>query len=190
MALVGIAVVAAMIVAIGFAVADRDDPSAESTTDPAQSAMGDMPTDAPQLPAVAGLYNDEQILFVHTESSDRDIADTLSTMMGSPVLVVPSLSTSPTRQSLGCSCSPTASPPKVLEARSGSSGMSSTPSPGDEAYRPLRAVQLVTWEDDATPRELGSVDEIRDAIAARQVTVGVPGIVVNIPIIAWPGGTR
>jgi hypothetical protein len=51
--------------------------------------------------------------------------------------------------------------------------------PGDEAYRPLRAVQLVTWADDATPRELGSVDEIRDATTAGQVTVGVPGIVVT-----------
>jgi hypothetical protein len=189
-ALVGIAVVAAMVVAVGFAVADRDDPSAESTSDPPQSAMGDMPTDAPQLPAVAGLYNDEQILFVHTESSDRDIADTLSTMMGSPVLVVPSLADVPDEALARVFVFTNGVTPEGPRGPLGFQRDVFDAVPGEEAYRPLRAVQLATWENDADPRELGSVDEIRDAITAGQVTVDEPGIVVNMPIIAWPGGTR
>lgn len=62
--------------------------------------------------------------------------------------------------------------------------------PGDDAYRPLRAVQLATWSDGFEPTELGSVESILGAVADGQVTIQEPGIVVNMPIIAWPGGTR
>ncbi len=62
--------------------------------------------------------------------------------------------------------------------------------PGDDAYRPLRAVQLVTWSDGAEPTELGSVDAILEAVADGQATIDESSVVVNMPIIAWPDGTR
>lgn len=37
--------------------------------------------------------------------------------------------------------------------------------PSDKDYTPLRAVKLVSWKDDATARELKSVDEIKAAVA-------------------------
>ena len=52
--------------------------------------MGDM-MDAPVVPPVVGYADGEQILFLHTETSDPEIARILTDMMGSPVLVVPAV---------------------------------------------------------------------------------------------------
>ena len=62
--------------------------------------------------------------------------------------------------------------------------------PGDGAYRPPRAVNLVAWRDGAQPRELRSVDEVRQAEAQGLVSVTRPGVVVNMPVLTWPGGRR
>lgn len=62
--------------------------------------------------------------------------------------------------------------------------------PGDKRYTPLRALVLVTWTSRGSPRTLGSVEEIGAALEQRQVTVKRPGVVVNMPIITWPGGQR
>lgn len=85
-------------IGIGVVVDDRVDdgdtpaPSQiDDGSDDAGMSTGDISDDAPRLPPVAGLYEGEEILFVHTETSDTDIAATLTTMMGSPVFVVPSL---------------------------------------------------------------------------------------------------
>ncbi len=51
--------------------------------------------DAPVVPPVAGFSEGEKILFLHTETSDPEIAKVLTDMMGSPVLVVPSLAKAP-----------------------------------------------------------------------------------------------
>ncbi len=94
-------------------------------------------------------------------------------------------------RSPGCSFSPTASSPTGRWAvRSDFERDVFDAVPGDDAYRPLRAVQLVTWSDGVEPTELGSVDAILDAVADGQITIEEPGIVVNMPIIEWPGGTR
>lgn len=56
------------------------------------SGGGMMVTDAPALPPVRGYSDGVEILFVHSETSDPDIAKILTDMMGgSPVLVVPKL---------------------------------------------------------------------------------------------------
>ena len=43
------------------------------------------------VPPVKGFYKGQEILFIHTEASDEQVASMLTMMMGSPVLVVPSL---------------------------------------------------------------------------------------------------
>jgi hypothetical protein len=57
----------------------------------ARARMGGMGADGPFVPPVIGYTEGEEILFVHTEASAPDIARMLSDMMGSPVLLVPSL---------------------------------------------------------------------------------------------------
>ncbi len=174
---------------------DRPDPTATAiddadNSDDAGMGMGDMGDDAPRLPPVAGLFEGEQILFVHPESSDPGIATILTTMMDSPVFVVPSLADVPADALARVFVFTNGVVPDGAMGPLGFQRDVFDAVPGDDAYRPLRAVQLVTWDDDAEPTELGSVDEILDAVADGQVTVDESGIVVNMPIIAWPGGTR
>jgi hypothetical protein len=59
--------------------------------------------------------------------------------------------------------------------------------PGQTGYTPLRAVILVTWQVGHRPRILRSVEEIQAASRQGEVTLTRPGVVVNIPILAWPG---
>lgn len=62
--------------------------------------------------------------------------------------------------------------------------------PGQPGQAPLRAVVPVTWRAGTTPRVLGSVEEILDTARRGQVALRRPGVVVNMPILVWPGGRR
>ncbi len=55
--------------------------------------------------------------------------------------------------------------------------------PGQKGYTPLWDVMLVTWKDGATKRMLTSASAVRKALAAGDVTMKRPGIVVNCPLI-------
>jgi len=138
-------------------------------------------------PPVRGLYKGRDVLFIHTEASDRQVAARLTGMMGPRVLLVPSLAQIP-RALLA----------DVYVFTNGVTGdgpfgfqvdvFSSTP--GTPGYTPLREVTLVTWADGIRPRLLGSVEEIQAAARRAEVTLTRPGVVVNMPIVVWPGGTR
>jgi hypothetical protein len=62
--------------------------------------------------------------------------------------------------------------------------------PGDRDYTPLRVVNLVSWNQGATVREIKSLNEIIAAQANSELTIAHTNIVVNMPIIKWPGGQR
>jgi hypothetical protein len=61
--------------------------------------------------------------------------------------------------------------------------------PGDEGYSPLQEVNEVTWNDNATARELKSVQEITSAEQNRELSINPTGIVVNHPAIQWQNGS-
>lgn len=165
--------------------------SAQETMKPMQPMMGGMmAADAPVVPAVTGYSEGQEILFQHTETSDPEIAKILTDMMGSPVLVVPSLAKAPDEMlarvyvftngltdtgSLG----PLGFQPDVFEKP-----------PGDAGYSPLRKLVLVTWDDDTYARLLTSAGEVEKAARNGDVTLEQPGVVVNMPMITWPGGQR
>lgn len=62
--------------------------------------------------------------------------------------------------------------------------------PGDAAYSPLRAINQVRWNEQAQPRLLTSATEVTAAAEAGELTIERPGVVVNMPFVHWPGGTR
>jgi hypothetical protein len=62
--------------------------------------------------------------------------------------------------------------------------------PGDPTYTLLRKVNFAEWQPIATPRILSSAEDIKKAHTAGQVVIRASGIVVNMPILTWPGGTR
>lgn len=163
-------------------------PTPTALSIPAQSGSMQMDmSEVPTVPAGKAYAEGQEIRFIHTEVSDPDIAKVLSDMMGSPVLVVPSLADAP-QEMLA----------KVYVFTNGIQGMGplgfqpdvfDNP-PGATGYSPLRTIILVSWKDESTARELKSVAEVTDAESKGEITVEQPGVVVNMPFITWPGGQR
>ena len=150
--------------------------------------MADMPTTQVRLPPVSGFYDGEAVFFVHPEASDPNVARMLTDMMGgSPVLVVPELADVPAQAR-----------DDVFVFANGIEGMGPfgfqpdvfPSAPGDQAYRPLRHVVLVTWTDGQQARELRSAEEITAAADAGEIDLEDSGVVVNMPMLTWPGGGR
>ena len=139
------------------------------------------------VPPVKGYTEGKEISFIHTEASDAKVAELLTEMMGSPVLTVPSLAKASE-----------AVHANVYVFKSGIKGTGpfgfqpdvfDNP-PGTEGYSPLRQLNLVTWKDGNAARELKSVAELKTAEQSGDVTIERPGVVVNMPLLTWPGGRR
>lgn len=62
--------------------------------------------------------------------------------------------------------------------------------PGTPGYSPLRALNLVRWNDKAAVRKLESAGDVLAAERNGEVTVTRPGVVINMPLLTWPGGHR
>lgn len=139
------------------------------------------------IPPVKGYLDGKEIRFIHTEASDAKVAERLTAMMGSPVLPVPSLAKAPE--------SMLANVYVFTNGIKGSGPFGYQPDvfdnpPGTEGYSPLRAVHIVTWKDERLARELKSAVEVKDAASKGGVTIERPGVVVNMPLLTWPGGRR
>lgn len=138
-------------------------------------------------PAVKGFYQGQQVLFIHTEASDRTVAAMLTKMMGPKVLVVPSLAKVP-RNLLA----------SVYVFRNGVRGDGPfgyqsdvfDSAPGNANYTPLRLVTFVTWSSTVKPRLLRSADAIKAASDRKELAVEKSDVVVNMPMLTWPGGKR
>ena len=138
------------------------------------------------VPQVRGYYDGRDILFIHTEASDQDVAQMLTMMMNSPVIFVPGLTKS------------AAAVGNVYVFKNGVRGggpfgfqpdvFDSVPS--DKNYTPLRNLTLVTWKEGVLIRELKSLSEIEEVLAKGEIEIGTPGIIINMPVISWPGGSR
>lgn len=167
-------------------------PFAPDATDPMADANSMGPGDGRMTqdfaPLVGGIYNGGDLYFIHTETSDADVAALLTEMMGGvQVTLVPELA---------------AAPPELLAQLyvftngvegNGPFGFQKDifdSVPGDPAYRPLRSLNRVEWQADTTPRILNSVAEVGAAQIAGEISITQPGIVVNMPVLIWPDGSR
>ena len=139
------------------------------------------------VPPVDGYTEGHPIRFIHTEASDPQVAQLLTKMKGSPVIVVPELAKVP-RELLA----------NVYVFKNGVKGngpfefqadVFDNP-PGTNGYSPLRALNLVTWKNEAAARELRSAAEVRKAIDGGELAAEQPGVVINMPLLTWPGGNR
>ncbi len=140
-----------------------------------------------ELPAGKAWADGKEIYFVHTEASDPGVAETLTNMMESPVILVPSLADVPV-ESLA----------NVYVFTNGIAGdgpfgfqadVFDNP-PGSDGYTPLRRLNVVTWTDESAARELTHVDDVLAAEAAGELTIEQPGVVINMPFVVWDGGQR
>lgn len=139
------------------------------------------------VPPVDGFTEGQRIRFIHPEASDPQVAQLLTKMMGSPVIVVPELAKAP-KEALA----------NVYVFKNGVKGSGPfefqadvfDKPPGTKGYSPLRALNLVTWKNEAAARELRSAAEVKKAIDVGDLVVEQPGVVVNMPLLTWPGGNR
>ena len=138
-------------------------------------------------PPVRGLYEGDEVIFIHTEASDPEVAQRLTEMMGPTVIHAPQLADTPDAL-LGT----------VYVFTNGIAGNGPfgfqadvfDSIPGDENYSPLRAITLVTWQSAIQARQLDSRAEIEAAAKAGEISLAQSEIVVNMPILRWPTGTR
>ncbi len=139
------------------------------------------------IPPVKAYTEGREIKFIHTEASDPKVAELLTEMMGSPVLVVPSLAQ--------------ASPDAVAAVYVFKNGVRGEgpfgfqpdvfdKPPGTARYTPLRSVVLVTWKNEASARTLKSAAEVEEALGEAEIEIEQPGVVINMPLLTWPGGRR
>ena len=139
------------------------------------------------VPPVKGYMDGKEIRFIHTEASDPKVVEMLTRMMGSPVLLVPSLAQAP--QSMVATVYVFKNGVKGEGPFGYQSDVFDNP-PGTNGYSPLRDVNLVTWKDERSARLLRSAAEVRDALRKGEVTIERPGVVVNMPLLTWQGGRR
>ncbi len=57
--------------------------------------------------------------------------------------------------------------------------------PGDKDYSPIWESNFVTWNDNATARELKSVEEILAAQSNGELTIAETDIIVNSPAVNY-----
>lgn len=140
-----------------------------------------------ELPVDKGYAEGKEIFFTHTEASDAELAEMMAADMQSPVLYVPTLA-HVTDHALA----------NVYVFTNGVKGTSMSglqPSvfdnpPGTEGYSPLRRLNVVVWSDESKARELKTAAEILEAAEAGELAIKQPGVVINMPFVAWDGGKR
>jgi len=145
-------------------------------------------TNAPMtMPMIDGYYNGEKVFFVHTEVSDNDMAQMMSTMINFPTLHVSDLKNMPQSEMS-----------KVYVFTNGIAGSGPYGGgpfmfqidvfdsiPGQMGYSQFRVPHLVTWNDNSTPTILISVEEILEAESNGELTIQKTDNVVNAPMIVW-----
>lgn len=141
----------------------------------------------PEVAPDPSYVNGQRIQVLHTETSDRWLADTMSRMMNSPVLLVPSLADSP--------ASMLASLYIFTNGRRGLGMFGFQPDvldhpPRSAGYSPLRAVSYVTWVELSEATELTSAAAVLEAERRGDVRIQRTPTVVNTPLLSWPTGKR
>ena len=139
------------------------------------------------IPMIDGYYDGERVFFVHTEDSDKPMAEMMSWMINFPTLHISELKNIPSEEMA-----------KVYVFTNGISGSGPYGGgpfmfqidvfdsiPDQDGYSQFRVPHLVTWNDDSTPRVLTSVEKILKAESNGELTIQSTDNVVNTPMIVW-----
>jgi len=144
--------------------------------------------DAPiTMPMIDGYYNGEKVFFVHTEVSDKNMADMMTMMVNFPTLHVSEL--------MNISQDDMAKIYVFTNGIAGSEPYGGGPFmyqidvfdsvPNQMEYSQFRIPHLVTWNENSTPRILISVDEIFEEETNGELTIQETDNVVNVPMVVW-----
>jgi hypothetical protein len=139
------------------------------------------------MPVGKAYAEGQEIFFMHTEASDPGVAEKLTNMMKSPVLLVPALADVPDNALANvyvfenglAGKGPLGFQPDVFDNP-----------PGTDGYTPLRRLNVVTWVDPTKARVLKAAADVLAAQEADELTIAQPGVVINMPFVVWEGGKR
>jgi len=138
------------------------------------------------IPLLKGYENGNEIYFIATDVSDEKTAAFATNLTGFKVNYAPALAQTPEAaraQAYAFTNGIVGDGPfgfqlPVVNAK-----------PGDEGYSPLWHVNEVTWNENATARELRSVEEITAAEQNGELSINSTDMVVNHPAIQWQNGS-
>jgi hypothetical protein len=136
------------------------------------------------IPMMKGYQNGREIFFIATDASDNQTAAAITNQTGFKVNVSPVLSKTPEpvlNQAYGFTNGIPGAGPfgfqlPVVAAK-----------PGDQGFSPLWKLNLVEWNQNATPKELKSAQEIMNAQQNGSLTIKKTDVVVNHPVIKSDG---
>lgn len=140
-----------------------------------------------RIPVIDAYYQDTRVWFIHTEASDRNMAQRLTKMVEYATLYSPELGKiDPERAGAIYVFTNGVSRKEVAPWGGGPFNFQIDvldSVPGDSDYTPLRNPRMVSWNDDATPRILKSEAAILEAERAGELTVKRTDVIVNAPIV-------
>jgi hypothetical protein len=137
------------------------------------------------IPLSKGYIDGNIAYFIATDASDKEVISSITNYTGFPVNYAPLLAQTP-NSSRGQGY--------VFlngiqgEGPNGFQIPVANAVPGDEDYSPLWQTNFVKWNDNATAREMKSIEEIMCAQSNGELTVTETDIIVNSPAIKWQGG--
>lgn len=181
---------------VGYASANREqDDQEQAANEPHGSESETLFERIPavDIPVIDAYYEGDVVWFVHTDVSDEEMATRLTEMIDYPTHHTPALAEAVNLDA--------AAPIYVFTNgvdRSDAEPWGGGPFgfqidvvdtvPGDEGYTSIRNPKMVTWNDDADPEILASVDQIQQAQDDGRLTIQETDVAVTAPIVSWSDG--
>jgi hypothetical protein len=132
------------------------------------------------MPTSKGYVDGNIAYFIATDASDKQAVSSITNDTGYPINYAPLLNNTPeSMRGQGY---------VFLNGVQGESPRGfqlpvANAAPGDEDYSPIWQTNYVKWNDNATSRELKSVDEIMTAQQNGELTITETNIIVNSPAV-------
>lgn len=138
------------------------------------------------IPLMKGYEDGNDIFFIGTDVSDKDLAAQLTNMTGFKVNHAPLLAQTP-QDARG----------QVYVFENGVEGNGplgfqlpvTNAKPEDEGYSPLQQINLVRWTDELAATELKSVEEVMEHEGMGHLAINQTGMIANHSAIKWNGGS-
>jgi hypothetical protein len=156
-----------------------------STIKHSPSSTNNTPSSSISVPLSKGYVHGKTALFIATDASDNQVAESITKNTGFKVNFAPDLALTPdsARQQgydfvngIKTSGSPMGFQLGIASAL-----------PGEKGYSPLYQINFVKWNANATPRILKSVAELMNAQKNRELDISKTNIVINSPAIMING---
>jgi hypothetical protein len=135
-----------------------------------------------QIPVSKGYVDGKIAYFIATDASDRQAVESIKNNTGYPINYAPGLVQTPqSERGQGY---------LFLNGVKGDgpNGFQlpvANAVPGDQDYSPIWESNFVTWNDNATARELKSVEEILAAQSNGELTIDETDVIVNSPAVNY-----